>query len=374
MERIEPKPRATRAAFTLVELLVVIAIIGILVALLLPAVQAARDAARRTQCVNNLKNLGLAISNFHDTHNFFPLGGTVANQSIIEDYLRDSATAPLAQRRGPANGPLQQGIGWMFQILPYLEEGAVTNLVRQEDLQKQVITLYNCPSRRGATIGPANVSLVDYAGATAGPSRSEYGNDIDAYFANPSGNVLDIFWGCDNCPRGGLPSRSQVQLAKLDGRPVQYRGVIQRCDWVPVNQPGNPNAPGSHVGFTKKVSYKNVTDGSAKTLLVSEKRLRPSEYSGVKSFNPGAGGAVAFDDKGWADGWDFDNLRSTMFPIEPDGEDSRDDQTFGYAFGSAHSAGINALFCDTSVRMIQYDVDRETFNRYGHRFDGEVTE
>ena len=66
-----------RGAFTLVELLVVIAIIGILVALLLPAIQAAREAARRTQCRNNLKNIGLAIHNFHDTYKMFPTGGTI---------------------------------------------------------------------------------------------------------------------------------------------------------------------------------------------------------------------------------------------------------------------------------------------------------
>ena len=134
--------------FTLVELLVVIAIIGILVALLLPAIQAAREAARRTQCQNNLKNIGLAIHNFNDSKKQFPTGGTGPGVKI-ENYLQDSLTTPEANRKGPPNGPLKQGVGWMFQILPYLEEGSISNIIRQEDLSKNPIELYNCPSRRG---------------------------------------------------------------------------------------------------------------------------------------------------------------------------------------------------------------------------------
>ncbi|HJQ81158.1 MAG TPA: DUF1559 domain-containing protein, partial [Lacipirellulaceae bacterium] len=160
-----------KRGFTLVELLVVIAIIGILVALLLPAIQAAREAARRTQCRNNLKNIGLAIHNFHDTYKFFPMGGTEPDVEI-EFYLKDS-TAPIANRKGPPNGPTEQGLGWMYQLLPYLEEGAVTGLIRQEQLKQQLIALYNCPSRRTLVRLPeSGVSVTDYAGATAGPSRS----------------------------------------------------------------------------------------------------------------------------------------------------------------------------------------------------------
>ena len=82
------------------------------------------------------------------------------------------------------------------------------------------------------------------------------------------------------------------------------------------------------------------------------------------------------DNAGWAEGWDYDNLRSTIYPIEADGEElnlaSNLHHKLHYQFGSAHSGGMNALFGDGSVQFISYDIDRENFNRYGHRHDGEV--
>ena len=97
-------PRQSRRGFTLIELLVVIAIIAILVALLLPAVQQAREAARRSSCKNQLKQLGLALQNYHDTHTVFPIGAGLAGTS-----------ATGSARRAP----------WTVLILPFLEENAV---------------------------------------------------------------------------------------------------------------------------------------------------------------------------------------------------------------------------------------------------------
>jgi prepilin-type N-terminal cleavage/methylation domain-containing protein/prepilin-type processing-associated H-X9-DG protein len=358
---------ARELGFTLVELLVVIAIIGILVALLLPAIQSAREAARRTECRNHLKNIGLAIHNFHDTYKQFPTGGTSPG-ARIESYLQDtSATVPAANLKGPANGPLKQGIGWMFQILPYLEEGAIKNIVHQADLAKNPIALYNCPSRRGVTISDNDnygdgiqVSLVDYAAAIAGPSRSEIGDTFDDYLDNPEDNSDILFWGCDGCG-SSLPTGSLAKAAK-------FRGIIQRTDWLVILS----GAGSRHLGFTAKVSFAKITDGASKTLLASEKRLRPTEYSGL-STREGATDRQApkFDDRGWADGWDYDHLRSCMFPLEQDGELPELDDDFAYSFGSAHPGGINALFADGSVTSISYDIDRETFNRLGHRSDGE---
>jgi prepilin-type N-terminal cleavage/methylation domain-containing protein len=126
--------RPTANAFTLVELLVVIAIIGLLVALLLPAIQAARESARRTQCKNNLKQIGLGLHNFESARRSFPPGFVSAAATI----------------NGPGSGP---GWGWAAHILPYLEESSL-----QIDLKRPItdtmhdqarvasLTVFRCPS------------------------------------------------------------------------------------------------------------------------------------------------------------------------------------------------------------------------------------
>jgi len=359
--------RRSSRGFTLVELLVVIAIIGILVALLLPAVQAAREAARRAQCKNNLKNIGLSIHNFVDSYKVFPTGGTQPNPRIT-DYLRDTNTVsnPFL-RQGPPNGPLEQGLGWMYQILPYLEEGAVKNLIRQDQLTKVPIPLYICPSRRGTTFhNESGISLVDYAGVTAGPARSEIGDtEFNKYLNDPTyftTKQADVFWGCPDCPASDGRGLGNLEDAMADGRTPVFRGIIQRCDWV------YTPAPGKHIGFMVKMKFAKITDGASKTLLAGDKWVHTSLYDGV-------GGQA--DDRGWSDGWDFDALRSTLTRPRPDGEDpppdeSNPDDLSNYPFGSAHPGGVNVLFADGSVRAVTFNVDLETFNRLGNRHDGET--
>jgi prepilin-type N-terminal cleavage/methylation domain-containing protein/prepilin-type processing-associated H-X9-DG protein len=139
--------------FTLVELLVVIAIIGILAGLLLPAVQAAREAAHRTQCSNNLKQIGLAFHLYHDVHEDFPSGGAFRSYPNM-----NSNGAPLV-------GSQQSG-GWAFQILPHLEEDAVYQSNDQIVIRTTTIELYFCPSRRGPQVASggwaAGNALMDY--------------------------------------------------------------------------------------------------------------------------------------------------------------------------------------------------------------------
>ena len=145
-------PKSHTVGFTLVELLVVIAIIGILVALLLPAVQAAREAARRTECINNLRNLGLSFHEHHDTHGYFPSGGWGSGWTGDPDQ---------------GFGRSQPG-SWMFSVLPYVEEQTVYDIGRGQPgwpvpIRKRIalreamqtpIAIYYCPTRRPARAYP----------------------------------------------------------------------------------------------------------------------------------------------------------------------------------------------------------------------------
>ncbi len=159
-----------RRAFTLIELLVVIAIIGILIGLLLPAVQKVREAANRMSCQNHLRQIGLAFHNHHDTLRYFPTGGWF------------SYSPPTYLNGTPAVGPQQQA-GWAFQILPYLEGDNVwRGGSGQTDVQRAAIAIgspnavFFCPSRRSPQVvtytdnyqppltgGPIDHALCDYA-------------------------------------------------------------------------------------------------------------------------------------------------------------------------------------------------------------------
>jgi prepilin-type N-terminal cleavage/methylation domain-containing protein len=139
--------RRRPGGFTLIELLVVIAIIGVLIALLLPAVQAAREAARRTQCVNNLKQMGLGVHNFHDTFNKMPTGGK--NPWATTDT------------HGPNYGP-----GWPVQILAFIEQKSLHD-APHATRQLAGLAIWFCPSRRRPTFAPTGgYALMDYASAS----------------------------------------------------------------------------------------------------------------------------------------------------------------------------------------------------------------
>ncbi len=327
-----------QTAFTLVELLVVIAIIGVLVALLLPAVQAAREAARRTQCVNQLRQMGLALLNHESATGEFPTGGT-------EPWHNE----------GPDEVSYSKGYGWMVQILPYVENANLQNISKgygAGDLQRDLevrstpVSLYFCPSKRGQVVrftqsGSAEdctqgCALNDYAGATpANVLNLERLTNVWFWQGVTHGDVVK---GAER--RFRAPGNSEVYN-------VDYRGVIARTV------------------MSRPCKVKDITDGTTNTLVIGEKRLHINRYE-LGAWH---------DDIGWTDGWDPDIMRYTGYPPGPDIEQGRrDPEGFGYHFGSSHPAIFNAVFADGHVQSIDYDIDPIVFNNMGDRQDGQVVE
>lgn len=331
--------RSHPLGFTLVELLVVIAIIGILVALLLPAIQAAREAARRTTCVNQLKQMGLALLNYESTNNEFPTGGTEPWHNEGHDSVR-----------------FGNGYGWMVQILPYVENAALQDISKgygEGDQQRDRIvrgtsvSLYNCPSRRDSTI---IYSRVDEGDGEQG--ACEQGCALSDYAGATPANILDLSrpsfdpWFWQGIRHGNVLSAANGQIRfKGQKYPVRFEGVIVRT------------------GMAEPCKARRITDGLSNTIVVGEKRLHADLYQI----------GATHDDIGWTDGWDPDIMRYTGYQPGPDVLRSEDDSNgYGYQFGAAHPAVFNVVFADGHVASIEYDIDLEIFNALGHRADGLV--
>jgi prepilin-type N-terminal cleavage/methylation domain-containing protein/prepilin-type processing-associated H-X9-DG protein len=308
------KMRKASRAFTLVELLVVIAIIGILVALLLPAIQAAREAARRTQCMNNMKQIGVASQLHHDAKKFFPPGISVPI---------GSGSGEISAGSCPAGGCLPQAIpgkwgSWLTWLLPYMEENSLfSNLILtgreygyctgSESWGAKVIPGLICPSDEATT------KTIVYTGT--------YYFGINSYVANAGTKAWPI------------------ATATFDG--VMF--------------------------YNSRIKMSKITDGTSHTLFAGERYNLDPTWKDATPLS---------DYRGWA--WcnynsGQDHFADTTWPINSTagqiGSDARKNN-----FGSAHPGGANFVFCDGSGDFLTLtgSADLVTLQRLSMRADGAV--
>lgn len=318
-------------AFTLIELLVVIAIIAVLIALLLPAVQQAREAARRTQCKNNLKQIGLSLHNYHDLANMFP-------------YSSGSA-ASTANNVGAAVMPTYRNqTGWVL-LLPYFDQGPLYNQL-------------NLSSAMGSWLNGGSFPLA--GGGVPAVNAAASSTKLNALLC-PTDNGPQTYPGFDGtygCATGAVSYKSNYGFSVNTGQPSAL--------WTNLGATTR-----SMFGDSSNTSMRHLSDGSSNTVAIAETTL--NVYDGVTgswACDQHVGNGVDFANLngqrkindwvccGWGPGtpWSVVNPQGTL------GE-------WG-TVGSMHTGGVQVLLGDGSVRFISENIDNTTRQRLGYIADG----
>jgi prepilin-type N-terminal cleavage/methylation domain-containing protein/prepilin-type processing-associated H-X9-DG protein len=330
---VRPKSRVRRpkAAFTLIELLVVIAIIAILIGLLLPAVQKVREAAARTKCQNNLKQIGLALHNYHDSMGHFPLG-------MPDDDGRSWS--------------------WRVRVLPYIEQDPALRALRADTGR------FWLPPNEGSGGNGLNIDTVAQSECNGG--RVNAGNGIPR-------QLLSVY----ACPSDSIPDRDEAGFAKAN-----YCGNSgSRTSWT---RPGSDWDDCARVkGSTQNgmLLYSNdnvnnwvvrltaVSDGLSNTVAVGEvsvsRNVGPAINDGA--YPAWAGGNDDGGCNGWRTAGNALRLMDATFHLN-----RRTGAESNASFGSQHTGGANFLLGDGSVRYLANGVDRNVYAAAASRTGGEV--
>ena len=323
----------TRHGITLIEVLIVVGIIALLLQLIMPAIEAAREPARQVQCKNNLRQIALAISLHHDTYKRFPSGGWMYRWVGEPERGTD----------------VDQPGSWIFNVLTFVEEvdlrrmgEGMTDKEREKAISDRCETplpLFVCPSRRIAKSWPAVDPPTFLPLLTNGSTGFMPARSARSDYAACVGDAQQL--GMRKPTAYGL---SPLTLEQGDDPAFpwnveeKYTGVIFRR---------------SHVDLAQ------VTDGASKTYLVGEKYIDSATY---KTGTDRGDNCNMFCAQG------LDNYRTTA---QAPFRDERDVKHW-WSFGSTHPGGFHMAFCDGSVRRIAYDIDPTVHRRLGNRADGEA--
>ncbi len=318
--------RVLKRGFTLIELLVVIAIIAILIALLLPAVQQAREAARRTQCKNNLKQLGLAVHNYHDTFNSFPFGY----------YL----VPPFTNYRNA-----------FTMLLPYIEQGTIYSQIDHN------VPMMNGPTGYNATAQATNVALAAtvipafLCPSSIGPTTDDY-----LYPANGFGPTVPPV----NCTwKGGRSDYSGTTGVRGTFANLAYNNNAggDRGGAIVAAGGGVPGISGS------RTNMRDITDGTSNSFLFGERT------GGVKIYykSQAAVGLPAIlgqtNGGSWSDSLLFENwLQGSLYDGTANGGPcGMCTNMRGNGFHSFHTGGCQFVMCDGSVKFVSENVSQAIF-------------
>jgi prepilin-type N-terminal cleavage/methylation domain-containing protein/prepilin-type processing-associated H-X9-DG protein len=328
--------------FTLVELLVVITIIAILIALLLPAVQKAREAARRMHCQNNLKQLALACLNHESATRRFPTGGWGWGWTGDADRGTD----------------WRQPGGWLYNILPFLEQqplhelgmgqSGAAKLAANAQRLGVALSAFYCPSRRPAVAYPWIQSAANAAPNPAAVGRSDYASNGGDGYTDPGNPVLPAWTSYAGNSAGG-----PTAIADVDGPSGQMTDNA-RTTFANVARYAN-----GIIYCGSLIRAADVTDGLSATYLTGEKYLDADCYTN---------GADMGDNESALQGENEDVSRWSFLGPQPDTPGA----AWRFLFGSAHSDGFHMAFCDGSVQQISYTIDLSMHKCLGNRNDGAV--